>query len=218
MHRRFAPLLITLAAVLPTVSSCAKPAPPPTVLELKTFESREGGFSVEMPEPHKEKSIDLGKVYYFNCPEGTYKIVVNTVMLANRPANNSAMRMARDNEAIDNLKNHAGKYIDDLNTSEKRDFLLDSKYKAFEKKGTTGSIPGGADGLNHMKTNYTENDIALPNTVINGSYTIQGFIGENAAYILAVEGRPDFVNSENARKFFDSFKITGITQIGVHPQ
>jgi len=216
--RRLA-LLVAAIAVLPAVSSCAKPAPPapPTVIKLETFTSSDGGFSVDMPTPHQDKNIDVGKVYYFNCPDVTYKVVVNTAMLANTNNTSKSARTMRDNKTIASLKNRAGMYVDALNPSFKREFQLNYRYQGFEEKGTTGSIAGNNDGLNHMKTKYTDNEIALPNTVLNGSYIIQGFVGENAVYVLSVEGKADYVNSEEATKFFESFKINGDATISTTP-
>lgn len=205
---RFSLLLAAALLVSPMVSSCSKPDPPPTRIELKTLNSADG-FSVDMPEPHLVKTVDVGKAYYFNCPQGTYKVIVNTVALANSNTSTPKIREMRDQKAIDTLTKKAGAYVDALNSTGTRSFLLGSKYKAFEDKGTTGAIPGGSDGRHHMKMKYADNDIALAANSYNGEYIIQGFVGDNVVYVVSVEGRPEFVNAPEAKQFLDSFKING---------
>lgn len=170
---------------------------------LKQFSSMENGFTVDMPEPHSEKSTDVGRLYYFNCPDGSYKVYVKVMKLPNvQPTE----RPLRDKNEIEVLAGHAGSYVDATFPGENKKFTYNFKYLAFDEKGGTNSSGGGADGKRHLGVRHTDNDVIVTD---QGAYRVQGVVGDNADYVLAVEGKPDFVNSPTVQQFFDSLKIIG---------
>lgn len=200
-------LLIIAAATLPLVSGCTK-APEKIVVNLQPMAKQEAGFSIDMPEPHEEKVIPCGKVYYYNAPQGTYKVVVNMHGLAMTNRSTPQARMNRDRIAINSLAAHAGTYVDSLNSRESKKLLLNYKHQGFEDKGSTNIIPS-PDGHRRLKIKYADNEILLDDAYPAGRYHIRGYVGENALYTTSIEGRPEFVETPEALQFLESFKITG---------
>lgn len=202
--RRSLPLVIALATlILPAVSGCSKKEAPPVEVTLKQFTALDNGFTVDMPEPHSDKNTEVGHMYFFNCPDGSYKVFVKPMRI---PEVTNAERPVRDKNEIETLSGHAGSYVDATFPGENKKFTHAFKYLAFDEKGGTNSSGGGADGKRHLGIRYTDNDVIVAD---QGAYRVQGVVGENANYILAVEGKPEFVNSPTVQQFFDSLKING---------
>ncbi len=208
MRLSLLPVVALLALTLPVVSGCSKKEAPPVPVELKSMTSIENGISLDMPEPHKEKVVDAGRMFYWNCPDGTYKLFISTKEMANLNPNPKA-REQRDSKAVDSLKNHIGSYIDTLAADSTIKNKLNFKYEMFDEKGTTGSIGGGADGRRHLIIKHADNDVTLKENTSTGEYRARGYVGENAVYLTAVEGKPEFVNTPEATQFLESFKIIG---------
>jgi hypothetical protein len=202
------PLVFAIATLtLPMVSGCSKKEAPPVEVTLKQYSSMENGFTVDMPEPHLEKSTEVGRCYYFNCPDGSYKVFVKPMRL---PDVTNAERPVRDKNEIESLSGHAGSYVDATFPGENKKFTYNFKYLAFDEKGSTNSSGGGADGKRHLGIRFADNDVIVND---QGAYHVQGVVGDNANYVLAVEGKPEFVNSPTVQQFFDSLKIIGKANI-----
>lgn len=133
MRRSLLPVVALIAVTLPMVSGCAKKEAPPVKVTLVRFASPDNGFLVNMPEPRQEKDIELGRCIYYNCPDGSYKLVVNKVQLENTNTAKAA-RMNRDSQAIDILANHAGAYVEVNSMDANKKFQVDFKYEAFQEK------------------------------------------------------------------------------------
>jgi len=201
------PLVIALITLtLPVVSGCSKKEAPPVAVTLQQFNSVENGFTVNMPEPHKEKTTEAGRCFYYDCPDGSYKIVIKGLSIPNVTV--PAERERRDKDEIDRLSGRAGAFVDAAFPGENKKFNQNFKYKAFDEKGATNTSGGGADGKRHLVVKFTDNDVIIPD-MGQGAYRVQGVVGENASYVLAVEGKPEFVNSPTVQEFFDSLKIVG---------
>jgi hypothetical protein len=203
-----APLLLAVAAaILPLVSACQKP-PEKVVVKLEPTTKADYGFSIDMPVPYVERDISCGKCLYYNTPLGTYKVVVNMFTMAMSNASTAQARMNRDRMQIQSLQAHAGTYVDALNSHGSKTILLNYKHQGFEDKGSTNIIPS-PDGHRRLRTKWADNEIILNDSNPVGEYIIRGYVGENAIYTTSVEGRPEFVNTPEAKQFLDSFKIVG---------
>jgi hypothetical protein len=199
--------LVVAAAVLPLVSSCAKP-PEKIKVNLQPMTKGEAGFQIDMPEPHVERDIPCGRCYYYNAPQGTYKVVVNMYTLSMSNRSTPQAKMNRDRIAIQSLAAHAGTYVDALASKESKSITLNYKHQGFEDKGNTNVVPS-PDGHRRLFTKWAENEVVLNDGNPVGEYIIRGYVGENAIYTTSVEGKPEFVNTPDAQQFLDSFKITG---------
>lgn len=190
------------------VSGCAKKEAPPVEITLKPYSSLEYAFSVDLPEPHLEKSTEEGRCYYFNCPDGSYKVFAKTMSIPN--VADAADRENRDKKELERLAGRASAYLDAANPTENKKFTQNFKYKAYEENGSTNFFSGGNDGKHHLKVRFTDNDVVVED---GGAYRIQGIVGDNSNYVLAVEGKPEFVNAKTVQQFFDSFKVTGKSNV-----